>query len=102
MKPFNLEKALAGAPVVTRDGKEVTQLHWFELGAHAYPLFGVIHYESKQIVKSFTKDGEEYTNMDSVNDLFMKTTKKVGYVLAEHITPDHYAFGDWVKVEYEV
>jgi len=30
-KPFNLSEALAGAKVVTRDGREVTQLHRFEM-----------------------------------------------------------------------
>ena len=30
MKPFDLEAALAGAPVITRDGRPVTQLHKFD------------------------------------------------------------------------
>ena len=29
MKPFDLEKALAGEPVVTKNGRKVTQLHYF-------------------------------------------------------------------------
>jgi hypothetical protein len=41
MKPFDLEAALAGAPVVTRDGREVTQLKLFELTGKE-PLYGVI------------------------------------------------------------
>jgi hypothetical protein len=41
MKLFNLEAALAGAPVVTRDGREVTQLKLFELKGRE-PLYGVI------------------------------------------------------------
>lgn len=30
MKPFDLEKALNGAPVVTRDGRDVEGLHLFK------------------------------------------------------------------------
>lgn len=29
MKPFNLQEALAGKPVVTRNGRKVTELHYF-------------------------------------------------------------------------
>lgn len=40
-KPFNLEEALNGAKVVTRDGREVTQLHKF-ITIDKMKLFGVI------------------------------------------------------------
>lgn len=29
MKPFNLEEALAGKPVVTRDGRDVKELFFY-------------------------------------------------------------------------
>ena len=38
MKPFDLEKALNGAPVITRDGREVTQLHLFDVAEKISPL----------------------------------------------------------------
>lgn len=103
MKPFNLEKALAGAPVVTRDGREVTHLYLFPVEGLKYPLYGVIWNErGGKSVTSFTRNGLEYAESEhNDSDLFMKTVKKVGYVLAEHITPDHYAEGAWVRVEYE-
>jgi hypothetical protein len=42
-KPFNLEKALNGAKVVTRDGREVTQLTCFDTSDnYEYSLYGVI------------------------------------------------------------
>lgn len=41
MKPFDLEAAKAGAPVVTRDGREVKQLTVFE-GVGVQPIFAVI------------------------------------------------------------
>ena len=31
MKPWNLERALAGDPVITREGDPVTQLHQFNV-----------------------------------------------------------------------
>ena len=40
-KEFNLEEALNGAKVVTRDGREVTQLVKFESVGN-YPLVGVL------------------------------------------------------------
>ena len=100
MKPFDLEKALKGAPVVTRDGREVTQLHLFSLEV-SYSLFGVIQdKECGPRVECFTKNGEYRLNRKTDTDLFMKTVKKVGYVHPSTIkdTP----LGDsWIKVEYE-
>jgi hypothetical protein len=40
-KPFNLEEALNGAKVVTRDGREVKELTKFE-GLKDYPLVGIV------------------------------------------------------------
>lgn len=40
-KPFNLEEALAGARVVTRDGREVSQLRKFD-AEEEYCLIGVV------------------------------------------------------------
>lgn len=52
MKAFDLEKALAGEKVVTRGGKEVTQLTLFE-ASDDHPLAGVV--DGK--MESFTEDG---------------------------------------------
>ena len=44
MKPFDLEKALAGEPVVTRDGRPVTQLIKFEaIVEDGYVIYGVVN-----------------------------------------------------------
>lgn len=40
-KPFNLEEALNGAKVVTRDGREVTQLTKFDVN-EIFKLYGVV------------------------------------------------------------
>lgn len=67
MKEFNLERALAGEPVVTRDGREVFQLHLFKDTYYA-PLYGVIGGH----VYAFTQDGRYGGKHDTVHDLFMK------------------------------
>lgn len=60
MKPFDLEKALVGAKVVTRDGDEVTGLHLFEAGNNPEPLYGMV----KGIICSFSRRGEYYEEGD--------------------------------------
>ena len=68
MKKFNLEKAMAGEPVVTRNGHEVTQLHLLDCGDD-FPLVSVVN----DSVEEYTKEGK-YINEtgESPLDLFMK------------------------------
>lgn len=69
MEPFNLEKALAGEPVVTRDGREVTEIHYFKTDQGDYPLIAVID-ENQE---AFTKDGFFASSREECeSDLFMK------------------------------
>jgi hypothetical protein len=42
MKPFDLERALAGDPVVTRDGRKVTEIHYFKTLEDRYFILAVI------------------------------------------------------------
>lgn len=71
MKPFNLEAALAGAKVVTRDGDEVTQLTLFNVSKDGYVLYGVLNFE----VHSWLVNGKYYRIDESNNDLFMAHVK---------------------------
>ncbi len=41
-KPFNLERALAGDKVVTRDGREITEIYYFKTLPDAFPVVSVI------------------------------------------------------------
>ena len=75
MKPFNLEAALAGAKVVTRDGREVTQLVLFEAD-HSQLLRGVVN---RVIVPFYTNGQYNITGYD-FNDLFMAPTKQKVYL----------------------
>lgn len=42
-KPFDLQAALNGAEVVTRDGRMVTQLTLFDVSDDENPLRGLVH-----------------------------------------------------------
>lgn len=45
MKPFDIEKALDGEPVVTRSGQPVTELTLFYATKEEYCLRGVLEHE---------------------------------------------------------
>ena len=66
MKKFNLEKALAGEPVVTRNGEKVTQLITFDCNGH-YPLHGVRNRSHHR----WTVEGISIIDGKSPYDLFM-------------------------------
>ena len=75
MKPFDLEKALAGKPVVTMSGYAVTDLH-FKENVTEYPLVAVVD-NSEWL--TFTKDGECYRGSAGYLDLCMKSeTRTIG------------------------
>lgn len=78
MKPFNLEAALAGAPVVTRGGDIVTEIfHFKTVEGIMYPVIAIVDGERH----SFTTTGKyNVTMVTHDNDLFMGTEKKEGWV----------------------
>ena len=69
MKKFNLQKALEGAKVVTRAGKDVTQLTIFNIG-NTILLAAVIDNEICKFLENGTCDFL-YNGCQSNNDLFM-------------------------------
>ena len=78
MKPFNLKEALEGAPVVTRNGNEVTQLYKFDvLDLDAQELYAVI--DDRQI-ESFYLNGQWREKGESGYDLFMAEVEKVQWI----------------------
>lgn len=69
MEPFNLERALAVEPVVTRDGRDVTEIHYFKTDQGDYPIVAIIE-GSKA---AFTEDGFfSSRKCENTFDLFMK------------------------------
>ena len=75
MREFNLEQALAGAPVCTRDGRPVTQLVKFDC-EYEFCVFGIA--DGGPI--SWLESGRHLESMESDADLFMAPTKKTGWV----------------------
>ena len=68
LEKFNLEKALNGTKVVTRDGREVTQLTKFEGIAAGYSLVGVL----KKGLNAWTIEGRYSQDSTSNMDLFLE------------------------------
>jgi hypothetical protein len=68
MIEFNLKKALAGEPVFTRDGRQVTEFHYFESATSEWVLFAVVKGE----VTAYTKNGKYSNTHKSPKDLMMK------------------------------
>ena len=69
MKPFSKFKAISGAPVVTREGKKVTQLKEFEVSG-PFQVVGLV--DGNQGISTWTDDGMYYGDgSQSHLDLFM-------------------------------
>lgn len=78
MKPFVLDQALNGAPVVTRDGQPVTNITLFDGvddDLHNDPLYGVVD----GVLESWSTDGQWRDGEDPL-DLFMAPIVKEGWV----------------------
>jgi hypothetical protein len=70
-KEFNLEEALNGAKVVTRDGREVTQLTKFE-SKEQYNVYGVVN----NGINWWRDDGSAWEEGESPLDLFLAVEPK--------------------------
>lgn len=59
-KPFNLQKALAGNPVVTRDGYPVLRITHFEEAKYSrFPVIGVVNGAITEFTKAgYNRDGD--------------------------------------------
>jgi len=69
MKPFDLEKALAGEPVVSKEGRKVIQLHYFpNLGSNFKVIAQLEHGFS---FDTFTIHGKYSDDESSQLDLIM-------------------------------
>ena len=73
MKPFNLEEALAGKPVVTRDGRKVTIVKEYR-GTIEHPIGAIAHdpIGAGDRFYDYYEDGS-YANCETKHDLFMAT-----------------------------
>lgn len=82
MKPFDLEKAKAGASVCTRDESK-TRIVCFDANNKKFPLVALIKdsNNNEEYPVLYTKEGKFYdTGIDNPKDLFMEGTKKEGWI----------------------
>ena len=86
MKPFDLEKAKAGAPVCTRNGLKVEILK-FDVKNSDYPIAAIITLENgTEIIESYTNKGEySICAEEDTKDLIMAPIKHKGWI---NIYPD--------------
>lgn len=88
MKPFNLNRALAGHQVVTRDGTKVSEIFFFNTLLGQSPLVAVIHGR----ITCFSEHGHYHSDhSQSDMDLFMQTNKKEVYIAIYQKEHDRYA-----------
>ena len=78
MKPFNLERALAGDPVVTRGGKKVVSIQLIR-DEFEQPRPLMVREESGQVFWLY-KNGRDLYNLDGAYDLLMAPKKPVKQV----------------------
>lgn len=76
LKPFDLEKALKGEKVVTRDGREVFDIAHFPHKTGEFRVYGVL----EEIVVTFTEEGSWMGDTKSHEDLFMALKERVVWV----------------------
>lgn len=81
MKDFDLEKAKAGHPVCTRDGRDARILA-FDIKDDDYPICAAITGDiDSEYTCSFTKDGKFLSSIARHHsDLMMKSIKHEGWV----------------------
>jgi len=76
LKEFNLERALSGDLVVTRDGKSVTEIHYFKTASEGYPVVAIID----GMKFCYQLDGKNSALESNEINLFMAPIKKKGWI----------------------
>lgn len=71
MKPFNLKDALAGKPVMTKNGQKVLELWHFKTTCSPFKLYGVL--DSSKDVYCWHEDGTRGGMLDLVMAPNVKT-----------------------------
>lgn len=69
MKPFNLEEAIAGKPLITRNGRKVLKFHYFDLEGMDECIIALI--EGFKSIYVFHKNGRYFKDEEDINDLCM-------------------------------
>ena len=95
MKPFDLAKAKAGAPVITRDGHKAHILS-FDLCNRDYPMAAAFtDSDGNEWVNTMTNEGKcfAFADKDSPSDLFMAPVKRDCWVNVNKAPDNPFGFG---------
>lgn len=83
MKPFDIEKAKAGKPVCTRDGKKA-RIICFDRNAAEYHIVALIECKGfpnkEEEIKVYNNAGKYFADGESSHDLMMASEKKTGWI----------------------
>jgi len=82
MRKFNLERALAGDPIICRDGSKVIELKYFDNEIFGCQLIGIVEQKNNiRFLHCWSDQGEDFNiEGESLLDLFMAPTTKTYYV----------------------
>jgi hypothetical protein len=75
MKPFNLEAALAGEPVITRAGKNAKIIAYVPGALDEYRVVAFVD-DADKIPSTHFEDGRVWSHAECDDDLFMKVKTK--------------------------
>lgn len=78
MKPFDIEKAKAGHPVCTRDGRKA-RIICFDVKGDGYPIIALIDEGESEYTRYYNKKGKTEDYPDGY-DLMMASEKKTGWI----------------------
>lgn len=95
MKPFNLEQALAGAPVVTRDGRKVLKVVDMES-----PRYRVAAYiDGDEMPAIFTSHGILNAGTQTESDLFMDEPEMYIFLSNKEIETKFHYGSIWSSID---
>ena len=79
LKPFDIQKAKAGKPVCTRDGRKA-RIICFDLKNDEYPIVAAVGNDCFENPFCYTENGKLTNGIESDKDLMMLPEKKEGWV----------------------
>lgn len=89
-EPFDYDKYKAGREVVTRDGREVTQLVRFEGTEVKRMLYGVIN----NFIVEWYVNGTYYLTEETANDLFLLPDTREMWVAVDTLNDKYYIYSN--------
>ena len=95
MKEFDLEKAKAGHPVCTRDGRKARIISFDRKSNSELPIVALVEYspDHTETIERYTIDGRYFGDQDNDFDLMLDTIKHEGWINIRKFKGDYYAAG---------